>query len=288
MSDRCKEHFIEYFEAKVYDTIEKYELIPSQARILVGVSGGKDSLTVLYLLNKWFLGQVTAYAVDEGISGYRELTLADLDVFCEKYSIPLMKESMRNNFSLTLDTAISILQQTPCSACGVFRRYLLNKHREFDIIATGHNLDDEAQSILMNLIKNQRELLAMLGPRSGIRASEKFLPRVKPLYFCAEKEVMAYSFLKGFKSHFVECPYAHHSLRLQIRDSLNRYEHIHPGTKHNLVARFIEILPALKQEVRTHKTQTILSCSLCGEPTNNEICRSCELLSKLAPRMVTS
>ena len=90
LHDLCRTHFIDYFEKKVSDCIDQYDLIPPNARILVGLSGGKDSITVLYLLHKRFPGQVTAYTVDEGIAGYRDVTLHDARLFCERYQIPLI------------------------------------------------------------------------------------------------------------------------------------------------------------------------------------------------------
>ena len=285
MSNFCRDHFIKYFEKKVNDCIDSYNLVPANAKILVGVSGGKDSLTVLYLLNKRFPGQVTAYAVDEGISGYRDKTLKDVDSFCSKYKIPLIKESFEGQFDLSIDSVYPVLKQKPCSVCGVFRRYLLNKHREFDILATGHNLDDEAQSIVMNLLKNQVSFLAKLGPKSGLIESESFLQRIKPLYFCTEKEVMAYAFLHSFKNSFVECPHAKVSFRIQVRDGLNNYEYKNPGTKKRIVENFINLLPSLKEKSLVDYNG-ISKCSNCGEASRNHLCKACELVGKLKPLVI--
>ena len=223
LNELCKGHFIEYFESKVYGCIDKYNLVPEGSKILVGVSGGKDSITILYLLNKRYKN-VTAYTVDEGISGYRDKTLEDAKTFCQRYNIPMIIESVEDNFGFRLDEAVPNTRKKPCNICGIMRRYLLNKHKEYDILATGHNMDDEIQSILMNIMKNQIELLARLGPKPGIINSDNFLPRVKPLYFCSEKEVMTYSYLMGFKMSFIECPFAKLSFRAEIRDTINGYE----------------------------------------------------------------
>ena len=230
---------------------------------------------------------MTALAVDEGIQGYRDITLIDATEFCTRNRIPLIVESLKDNFAVTIDAVAPHISQTPCSVCGVFRRYLLNKHREFDVLATGHNLDDETQSIVMNLLKNQPWLLAQLGPRTGTQSSEHFLQRVKPLYFCAEKEVMTYSYLKNFKTNFVECPYAQHSFRMQVRDALNSYEYRHPGTKINIVKHFLEMLPTLKQTARAVREGPGLQrCGSCGGPSATTMCKSCELTQRFNPVVV--
>jgi len=288
----CKQHFIEYFENKVYDCIDKYELVKEGDKILVGVSGGKDSLTVLYLLNKKFKNNVTAYSVDEGIAGYRDKSLEDAKFFCEQHNISLITESIKHNFGITLDQTVSNTEKKPCSVCGVFRRYLLNKHREYDLLATGHNMDDEIQSILMNLTKNQMGLLGRCGPKPGIVSSDKFLQRIKPLYFCTEKEVMAYSFLMNFKTSFVECPYAKTSFRAAIRDEINDYESKVNGTKERIIMNFLDLVHDLNiySDENINKDLSIsitlnpiTGCNSCGEPTTRELCHACSLKKELRP-----
>jgi tRNA-5-methyluridine54 2-sulfurtransferase len=283
MNDLCRTHFIEAFEKKVYDCIDDYDLIPKDANLLVGCSGGKDSLTVLYLLKKRGY-KVTAYCVDEGIEGYRDETIVDAREFCEEHNINLIVESVEDEFGTRLDSAIKIKKSNPCSICGVFRRYLLNKHRDYDFMVTGHNMDDEIQNILMNLMKNQMELLARLGPKPGVHTSKSFLQRIKPLYFCSEKEVMAYSFLKGFKTSFVECPFAKTSFRAHIRDEINEYEAKNKGTKTSIVSYYLGLLPVLRDKLGGGKEEIqINTCSRCGEPSTREICHACSLKTEFKP-----
>lgn len=285
INDLCKSHFISYFEKKVYDCIDKYELILPNSKILVGVSGGKDSLTVLHLLHKKYLN-VTAYIVDEGIQGYRDKTILDAEKFCKDRNIQLIKESIKDNFGITLDETIPKIKQNPCGVCGVFRRYLLNKHREYDLLATGHNMDDEIQSLFMNLAKNRIELLVRLGPKPGIISSEKFLHRIKPLYFCTEKEVMAYAYIMGFKTTFIECPYAKNSFRAIVRDEINTYESKMKGTKENIIHNFMKILPKIQKfyiESSGSKINNVPTCIHCGEPSALEICYACSLKKELHP-----
>ena len=169
----------------------------------------------------------------------------------------------------------------PCTICGIFRRYLLNKKsRQLKLtkIATGHNLDDECQSILMNQFKNNIQASARLGPKSGIIDDKKFIPRIKPLYLCSEKEVMAYAFLNRLTDDFTECHNVVHSFRAQVRDMLNGMEQKFPGTKHSIVNSFLEILPMLKKQFKHGSLKT---CIKCKEPSAKDVCNACVYLEKL-------
>ena len=141
-------------------------------KIAVATSGGKDSLAMLYLLNKHYKN-VEAIAIDEGISGYRADTLKALIDFCDKNKIKYHIYSFMSEFGKTLDKMMK-KQENPCTVCGILRRQLLNKYsRGFDKLSIGHNRDDEAQSILMNLLKNNLEISARLGPFVGLIRDKK-------------------------------------------------------------------------------------------------------------------
>ena len=128
---------------------------------------------------------------------------------------------------------LKILDVKPCTICGVFRRYLLNKKSKdlgFTRLATGHNLDDECQSIMMNQFKNNIQASARLGPRVGVKENKSFVQRIKPLYLCTEKEVTTYAFVNNLLEEFIECPNVAKSYRAQVRDMLNDFEQKFPGT----------------------------------------------------------
>ena len=285
----CKQHFTDYFENKVFKTIRQFDLVGKKENLGVALSGGKDSLTVLHILNKLSKQnpkiRINAIAIDEGIRGYRDKTLQKAADFCNKNSIELHIFSYKEEFGLTLDEMLKILNVKPCTICGIFRRYLLNKKsRELKLtkLATGHNLDDECQSILMNQMRNDIGASARLGPRTGIVHDEKFVQRIKPLYLCTEKEVTTYAFVNGLLDNFAECPNAVQSFRAQVRDMLNGLEQKFPGTKYSIVNSFLQILPLLKLKF---KNGVIKVCSKCSEPSANDVCNACVYLEKLKSKV---
>ncbi len=269
----CQEHFIERFESKVEDTVKRFDMVKKGEKIVVAASGGKDSTAVLYLLKK-FGYDIEALAIDEGIAGYRDSTLEDLKRFCQEHDIPLHIDSYKGAFGFTLDEGLEAKKMSACYACGVFRRYLLNKNAKgFDKVATGHNLDDESQSILMNMLKGNTAVLARLGPVTGQLKEEQFIPRIKPLYFCTEKEVATYAFLLKFGVQFTECPNAGTSIRNVAREAMSEYEKEHPGAKLRLVEAFVEHIP----ELRGIETPELQYCTECGSPSGGSLCRACKL-----------
>jgi uncharacterized protein (TIGR00269 family) len=279
----CKSCFVKYFEKKAFRTISKYELIDSKDVIGVAVSGGKDSFTVLNIINllanKKRDIKVKVIAIDEGIQNYRDLSL--LKKYCKENNLDLNIYSFKKEFGMPLDIIKDKIHLKPCSACGVLRRLLLNsKARELkvDKLATGHNLDDEAQNVLMNLFRGNLERSARLGPTTGIRKYKRFIPRIKPLYFLTEKEVATYSFIKKFPVDYNECPNSKKSYRSEVRMLLNNFEQKQNGTKHAIINSFIEELPLLKKKFENSE---IKSCKNCGEPCSSDICKACELIETI-------
>ncbi len=286
----CKEHFFNYFENKVFRTIKKYKLLERDDNVCVATSGGKDSLAVLYMTMKYcrkYGIKFFALAIDEGIKDYRDHTLTDLSTFCSKYDIEMNVVSFKDKFGSGLDDltekAINKFGKKPCTVCGILRRSLLNKgSRELGAtkLVTGHNLDDEAQSFMMNLLKGNMGHNAALGPITGFNKNANFIPRVKPLYLISEKETRLFAFLKGFDVHFNECPNIHLSFRASVRDQINEIENKNPGSKNGMINAFLEVLPMLKDKYRKEKKEFSF-CSKCGEPCSGEICNTCKLEDEL-------
>ncbi len=281
----CKNHFTEYFEDKVHKTITKFDLIGKEENLGVAVSGGKDSLTLLSILNKLSKQnpkiKLTAIAINEGIEGYRDKSLVTAKKFCDKNGIKLHIYSYEKEFGMPLDNMLKVLDVKPCTICGIFRRYLLNKKSKelkFTKLATGHNLDDECQSIMMNQFKNNVHLSARLGPKVGVKESKGMVQRIKPLYLCTEKEVTTYVFVNNILDVFNECPNITKSYRAQIRDMLNDLEAKFSGTKYAIVNSFLQILPDLKQRF---KEGEVNNCSNCNEPASKDKCNACKYVEKL-------
>jgi len=290
----CQHHFLSYYEEKVFKTLKKYQMIAPEDKICVACSGGKDSQTVLHLTKKYLQEQrlnneIFALAIDEGIKSYRSKTLKDLKLFCKQEKVKLIVVSSKEEFGYTLDQAIKRIKKKgltnkPCHLCGVWRRYLINKYarkNKATKLITGHNLDDEAQAVVMNIFKDNASFSAHLGPISGIKEHAQFVQRVKPLYFCTEKEDKLYSLIKNFPVSFIECPYAEEGYRAKVRDMLNQFESQYHGTKQGVINSFLHVLPLIKEKELNDNDKPLRSCSKCGEPANQEVCQACKIMEML-------
>lgn len=283
----CRKHFLEYFDRKVRRTIRRYSMFSTNEHIVVAVSGGKDSLSLLHYLHKlskrvpgW---RITALLIDEGIEGYRSITKKDFLRVVDELNVDYKIASFKEYIGYSLDEIVRIgkekkLPYLPCSYCGVFRRYLLNKvAREIGatVLATAHNLDDIIQTYVMNIINNSWDKILRLAPVTGPLDHPKFVKRVKPFYEILEKETALYSILNNLYPKFVECPYARLNIRWTIRRQLNELDDKYPGTKYSLLRsllRIIDILSKHKDEIIRGEIKT---CGVCGEPSAHKICRAC-------------
>jgi len=282
-----KKEFCDYFERKVMRTIRKFRLISKNDKIAVACSGGKDSITVLYILNKFCTKrrqQIEAIAIDEGIKGYRDKLLKDLKKFCTKEKIKLNVFSFKREYSFTLDGILKKIEKlriTNCYVCSILKRWLLNKKVKklgFNVIATGHSLDDEAETILLNQLKGNPLLLAKLGPVTGIIKNKEFVQRIKPLYLCSEHEIILYAKLKKLPLPLTICPLRGKTFRVDVRNFLNKLEKSRHEIKNAIVNSFLQYLPLLKEK---YEKATLKKCAVCHEPSSQEICKSCQLLKAL-------
>ncbi|MEM1596319.1 MAG: TIGR00269 family protein [Desulfurococcaceae archaeon] len=287
----CRQHFIEYFEHKARKTIRKYNMIKPGDHVLIGVSGGKDSMALLHFLlklkKKMQRLEITAVLVDEGISGYREKTIPNLVNYAEKYGVKYIIASFRDYIGATLDDIVKTsfqnnLPYMPCSYCGVFRRYVLNKvAREINanVIATAHNMDDIVQTYLMNLVSNSWDRIVSLGP---VRSSseEYIVKRIKPFYELSEKETALYALLNNLiQPDFNQCPYVKYNIRFTIRKLINELEDKYPGSKYGLLRSLLNIINVQsKFKIYEKKYKT---CLLCGNPSSHSVCKACLFRAKL-------
>ncbi len=274
---KADEKFLAFVEEKVRNAITKYGLFSKNDRIAVAASGGKDSTTLLYILKK--LGyRIEAVTVDSHIGCYTQENLESLRETCKKLNVRLHEIPFRKVFGASLCyLRDKIRQGKSCTVCGVLRRYLLNrKARELKAkkLALGHNLDDEAQAIVMNLLKNRPELNARLGPASNTLNDALFVARVKPLYDVSEADVVRYSRIMGFPVKYCRCPCASDGFRFAVRDFLDAQEKENPGIKESIVKTFLKNRSRLKKE-----RQRRSFCTNCGEVSSRGFCKTCELLA---------
>jgi len=281
----CSSCFCESIEDRVRRTIARYGMFEHNSRIAVGVSGGKDSLSLLHILvkieEKFPKTELIAVTVDEGIKGYREEAVELAEAECKKLGVEHRVLSFKQLFGYALDEIAERTRGgalTPCSFCGVLRRRALNTSaREVgaDRLATAHNLDDMAQTVLLNILRGDHRRLALLNP-AGEAITEKFVRRVKPYCEVPERESVLYAYLKGLGFQSRPCPYAETAMRSDIRGFLSGMEAKRPGTMFIVFHSAMRILPMLKKESRL-----LGVCPLCGEPTTGEVCRACEMLQSL-------
>ncbi len=279
----CEKHFSEMFDKRFRATIREFAMIRKGERIVVGLSGGKDSCVLLHSLAKLRSAlpfELVAITINEGIEGYRNKTLDLARSECEGLGIEHHVLSYKKEVGLTLDEIMERKKNDiPCSYCGVMRRRLLNsgaRELRADKLALGHNLDDIAQTVLMNLMRNEPLRLVRLG--GPLVSDEKFVPRIQPLMRSPEKEVAVYAITSGLELDFQECPYAKHAFRAHVRNQLNETEERYPGTKFKIFNSFTAMQKLLKQSA-SENIKELKHCKQCSEPSANEVCVFCGMVA---------
>jgi tRNA(Ile)-lysidine synthase TilS/MesJ len=240
----CRSHFLEFFERRVKQEIRAQGPFTAGDVVAVGVSGGKDSITALRLLHE-VLGarrdlRMAAITVDEGIGGYREPGLRIAAETARELGVQHVTIAYKDLVGKTLDEALAEpLEHAPtaCGICGPLRRRALNEAARSlgaTRLATGHNLDDMAQTVLLNVLRGDVEGVARMAPHP-MPARPGLVPRVVPLRSVPEREVALYAHLRGFRYDAGECPHSSESERGRIRDILLDLEERSPGTRHRLL-----------------------------------------------------
>lgn len=307
-TDLCGNCFCSLFEERVRQANKRYRMLRLNQKIAVGVSGGKDSAAMLYVLSKLVRNvhgaELIPIAIDEGIKGYRNESLEKARELCEKLGMELRVRSFSDEYGKGMDDIIEIRDgkasqatvqgasfrpQPSCSYCGVMRRQSLNKAalgEGADVLAVGHNADDVAQTFLMNLFRSEPQRFGETG--AATTKKEGFVPRIRPLIFNLERECALYCELGGLPYYRGGCPYAHESFRGEVKDFLNELEERHPGTKFNLLQSCLSLEEKLGpekwetlDEIQVHARKAG-KCISCGQNSWNEKCRACEMLEELA------
>jgi tRNA-5-methyluridine54 2-sulfurtransferase len=267
-------------EKKVLETIKKYKLLKKSDKVVVALSGGKDSTSVLYILNK--LGyNVHGLMIDLYLGQWSEVHKGNMLKFCEDAGVPLTIVDLKKELGQGICFIKAVLKKqknlTGCTVCGIIKRWILNKWAKklgADKLVTGHNLDDEAQNVLMNFLKGNILLGVNSSPATGGKKIKGFAQRVKPLFFVPENDVRAYAQKKKFDILYDKCPCSFETYRADTRDWL---DNIGDREKIAIVENFQKIVPRLREEnVRELKT-----CKKCEEPSRSEFCNACKIFSCL-------
>eukprot|EP00002_Diphylleia_rotans_P015768 TRINITY_DN3051_c0_g2_i2.p1 TRINITY_DN3051_c0_g2~~TRINITY_DN3051_c0_g2_i2.p1 ORF type:complete len:291 (+),score=48.22 TRINITY_DN3051_c0_g2_i2:57-929(+) len=244
----CKECFFQLFETEIHETIVANKLFRRGEKVAIAASGGKDSTVlahVMTLLNRTYdYGlELLLLSVDEGIMGYRDDSLETVKRNEQQYEIPLKIVSYNELYGWTMDRIVQTIgQKNNCTFCGVFRRQALDRGAEMlgvDKIVTGHNADDMAETVLMNILRG--DIARLRRCASIITGSEGSLPRSKPLKYSYEKEIVMYAHFKKLDYFSTECTYSPNAYRGFARDYLKDLESIRPGAILGIVSKSLLI-----------------------------------------------
>ena len=287
----CKECFIKSVEQTVFRTLRLYKLSRNE-KFLLAASGGKDStalLTILPRIERKYSSEIIAVTIIEGHpESFRENALKYIKLLCKKMNIVHKVVTFKEHYGYTLselwERALNRnIRLMPCTICGVLRRKMINeiaKEENATRIVTGHNLDDEAQTIIMNVLRGDDIRLLRLGAEAlGLIKYEGFVPRIKPLRYVPEREVALYCYFKKLPLPENICPFVEYSMRKSIREYLYKLEKKNPSIKYNIVKCFDRL--SMKM-VSYLKKKSLSPCIKCGYPTSRKICRACEILEKLS------
>jgi len=286
----CVKHFREVFEARVRKNIRVNRLLCGGDRVAVGLSGGKDSATALYLVKKitekFRDFELFGVTVDMGIPGFKSKNLKSAKSLCRMLDVEHLTFSLKEDMGFTLPQILKKLHKTgsipqACTFCGVLRRRVLNdKMRDMGVtkIVTGHNLDDEIQTAFMNILRGDLSRIARMGSDVGVVRDSRFVPRVKPLRESLEDEIRLYARLSKLPVEGMDCPYAKSSLRSTVRKILDDLEAAHPGSKYQMLSSVNKLI---ELTTPADPPKRIPSCKLCGEPSSQRICKTCEILKEL-------
>lgn len=278
----CADHFVKLVRDQVAKAIHEFSMLEEGDRVLVAVSGGKDSLALWEILDH--LGyEAHGLYIGLGIGGYSDRSGAMVRAFAEERGLTLQQIDLRDDYDYDIPTAAAVTKRVPCSACGLSKRHLFDRAARdggYDAVATGHNLDDEAAVLFGNTLRWQTEYLARQLP--VLPARPGFPRKVKPLVRLGEREMAAYCVIQGIDYIVEECPMAEGNKHIGYKEALNQIEVTSPGSKQafyfgflaRAVERFADAGPAHAEG------DDIPRCTQCGVPTTSEICTFCRLLDR--------
>ncbi len=285
----CKDHFLEWFVKYTQETIRRYRMFTRQDRILVAVSGGKDSLALWDVL--WQLGyQADGLYIGLGIDGgiqYSDRSRSLVEAFARERGLKLIVEDVREVYGEGIPEMARRSRRgrgKPCSVCGLVKRHIMNRvarEQGYTVLATGHNLDDEVAVLFGNVMTWQVGYLARQGPVLPER--DGLVRKVKPLVRFYERETAAYALLRGIRYIYDECPFAQGATSIYYKELLNKLEESRPGAK---LQFYLGFLRAKEQGAFAHiqeqAEEALHACEVCGQPTTAPgMCAFCRLTAPL-------
>lgn len=280
----CKSCLTDFVCAQTERAITEEKMFTKADRVLVAVSGGKDSLSLLDILRR--LGyQADALYVDLGIGVYSQQSKVKVEQFIHARGIPLQVHELKEDEGAGINDLANLTHRPTCSVCGTLKRYHFNRtavERGYHVLATGHNLDDEASRLFGNVLRWQTEYLDKQGP--VLPASmEGFAKKVKPLFRLAEREIAAYAIVNKIDYIVEECPNSKGAKMLLYKDILDRLESESPGTKQAFYWGFLAKQDAeakTRPSMAEHDQAVLTPCATCGQPTTAETCSYCKLVAR--------
>ncbi|HEY4398475.1 MAG TPA: tRNA(Ile)-lysidine synthetase [Acidimicrobiia bacterium] len=280
----CRDHFLKHCAEQVRRAIKDHDMIRSGERVVVAVSGGKDSLAL------WDLLVDLGYRPDGlylglGIGEYSEASGHAARAFAHDRGLKLHEVDLAADFGYDIPRAAEATHRAPCGACGLSKRHLFNSvavEHGYDVVATGHNLDDEAAVLLGNVLRWETGYLGRQHP--VLPASPGFARKVKPLYRLGERETAAYCVLRGLDYQVEECPMAEGNRHLGYKEVLDALEERSPGAKASFVFGFVERAHDHFTDDAGAEREALHECVVCGSPTTSDVCAFCRLRERVGSR----
>lgn len=274
----CKDCFLHHVREQVKRAIHAFDMVQPSDRILVAVSGGKDSLALWdvlldlgYLADGLYLGL--------GIGDYSTRSRDVVRTFADGRGAHLVEVDLAGEYGFDIPTAGRRGSRSTCAVCGLSKRYVFNRaalEGGYDVIATGHNLDDEAATLLGNMLRWQTDYIARQAP--VLPAEDGLARKVKPLYRLSELETAAFAFLRGIDYVVEECPLVSGNTQLRYKEAMNRLEATSPGTKAQFFLGYLERAAPL---FATQDDVVLIACERCGQPTTGRFCAFCRARAQI-------
>ena len=275
----CAPDFVEFFRNQVREAIRRYRMFERDETVLVAVSGGKDSLALWdVLIDEGY--RTTGLYLDLGIFDYSVESRAKCEAFAAARSVPLLIRRVADEVGAPVPVIKQVTRRPPCSGCGLSKRYLMNRvalDEGLPVVATGHNLDDEAATLFGSVMHWRTEALPRQSPALA-SAHPKLVRRVKPLFRLSERETAAYAFVRKIDYIVEECPFAVGATSIAHKEVLNRMEDASPGAKHNFLFGFLDRARVAFEQV---ENVTLNECARCGQVTTGTLCAFCKLADQV-------